>query len=228
MQFRRYAVYDLGPGPLAGFGADWLGWDARTGRAGPATGGGWTDVPRRYGFHATIKAPFRLAEGRSQAGLISAFDAFAAELAPVTIDGGLRLAALGGFLALVFDPQPAAVTQMAAAVVRGLDDWRAPLTDADRARRRPESLSPAQRENLERWGYPHVMDQFRYHMTLTGPLDAAEADAARRALSPRLEGLLPRPHRIDTLVLMGEDAEGRFHALHRATLDAQADLPISL
>ena len=37
-------------------------------------------------------------------------------------------------------------------------------------RRRPETLSPRQRELLHRRGYPFVMEEFRFHPRLTGGL----------------------------------------------------------
>ena len=221
--FRRFAVYDPGPAPLAGFGARWLGWDAAAGQSVPAkTPGAWTEPARRYGFHATIKAPFRLAEDVAPDALAQALQSLAATLPPVDLPDGLQLAALDGFLALIPVPQPMALTNMAAAVVRGLDDFRAPLTDADIARRRPETLTPKERANLDRWGYPHVMDDFRYHMTLTGPLSDSDLAQARAQLDAALTGLLPRPHQITELALTGEDADGFFHEISRFPLGCQA------
>jgi len=216
-EYRRYAVYDPGPAGLADFGAAWLGWDMLRGCETRGLGGALAATPRRYGFHATIKAPFRLAPGCSPDMLVAAFQQLCAGLPPVTAPG-LQLRRMAGVLALVFEPQPVAVTALAAEVVRGLDGFRAPLTPDERARRRPELLGAAQRALLDRWGYPWVMDEFRYHMTLTGPLSATAEAGARQRLQPLLEGLLPCPHPISALALMGEDAEGRFHLLHHAEL----------
>lgn len=229
--YRRFAIYDPGPKPLAAFGARWLGWDAGAGRPVPATVPAtapaaappiappvWTEAARRYGFHATIKAPFRLAEGVAPDALALELQSLAARLPPVLLPEGLRLAALDGFLALIPAPQPTALTEMAAAVVRGLDHLRAPLTEAEIARRRPERLSPQERANLDRWGYPYVMDDFRYHMTLTGPLAPPDQTQARAQLEAALTSLTPRPHPITELALMGEDADGFFHELARYPL----------
>ena len=71
---------------------------------------------------------------------------------------------------------------------------------------------------LQRWGYPHVMEEFRFHMTLTGSLPAAELAAVEAVLAPRLALLLPAPFAIDALTLLGEDADGRFHQISRAAL----------
>ncbi|HTZ38232.1 MAG TPA: DUF1045 domain-containing protein [Stellaceae bacterium] len=89
----RYAVYFVPePGaPLARFGAAWLGYDIAGGKAAarPALAGvpaerleAITAEPRRYGFHATLKPPFSLAEGTSAAALDAAVAALAARIAP--------------------------------------------------------------------------------------------------------------------------------------------------
>lgn len=217
--FRRFAIFDPGPAPLARFGARWFGWDAAGGQSMPALAPDHVvAAPRRYGFHATIKPPFRLADGRDVQGLMVALRRLAATLAPVSVPDGLTLTCLGNFVALVADPQPPDLTGVAARVVEALDGFRAPLTPEDRARRRPDGLSVAERHNLDAWGYPYVMDSFRYHMTLSGPLSPAQAAALIARLGPMVGAVLPAPHPIDTLALMGEDAAGRFHVLDRVSL----------
>ena len=71
--WRRHAIYFAPPAgsPLAEFGADWLGWDPATGRGRdgfdlpglPRRRAELVATPARYGFHATLKAPFRLGRG---------------------------------------------------------------------------------------------------------------------------------------------------------------------
>ena len=225
--FRRYAVYYTAPpGVLARFGAGWLGWDSAAGQVvdhpqvpglDPARVAALTDVPRRYGFHATLKPPFVLAGGSARA-LADDLAVLAAGLAPVELPGGLQLAELDGFIALIPSRQPAALTDLAAALVGGLDGHRAPLTPADRARRRPEQLNERQRELLDLWGYPFVMEEFRFHMTLTGPVTRAEGAEVAAILRSVMESILPRPHVIDAVTLSGEDDLGRFHDILRVPL----------
>ncbi len=204
----RYAIYWLPDGALGRAGADWLGWDARTG-AGDAAG-----APARYGFHATIVPPFRIV---GEVGdLARAARALAARQEPVDL-GRLTVRDLDGFLALVPSKNPAA---LAAAMVEGLYGFRAPLTEADLARRRAAGLTPAQDALLERWGYPYVMDEFRMHLTLTG---RAPADGAR-ARAEEAFGPLAGPHRIEALSLAGEDAEGRFHLVEDLPLGTRAGI----
>lgn len=231
-RFQRYAIYAMPAGALARAGAAWLGWDAPRGRAVdhprleglPRPIAEITARPRRYGLHATLKPPFRLAEGSSLAALMQDLAALCERLGPVTLEG-LRLARLGGFLALVPEAESAALQALAAASVTRLDRHRAPLTEAELARRRAgKALSPAQEGHLLRWGYPHVLDQFRFHITLTGPLPPAEAEVVAAVLRPWLAPHLPRPCVIDSLCLMGEDTGGMFHLIHRYPLGAGVNL----
>ncbi len=224
--FRRYAIFHTPPpGRLADFGAAWLGWDAAAGRSAshPAVAGlprpvaEITATPRRYGFHATMKPPFAVAQGTTPEELGRAFADFCARHGPVATDG-LTLTDAGGFVALTPLGDTAALDALAAAVVRDLDAFRAPPAPEALARRRAAGLDPVQERMLQRWGYPYVVEAFRFHMTLSGPVTPAEAEQIRAALGPLLAGLVPAPYPIDALSLLGEDAAGRFHLVARRSL----------
>lgn len=221
MAYTRYAVYVTPPpGAFAETAARWLGWDIAAGAPVPqesAAQVALTDTPRKYGFHATIKPPMRLSEGCDAAGLSAAFETHCARTAPVVLEG-LEVTALGRFLALTPRGDTTALGALAAQTVEALDSFRAPAPEDELARRRAAGLSPAQEENLLRWGYPYVMDQFRYHMTLTGKLPRKELPAQIEAARTTFAPVLPRPFVIDALTLAGEDENGRFHALTRVPL----------
>lgn len=221
----RYALYLMPEGPLGAFGAAWLGWDPVRGRAlppPPDAPPGWdkiTAAPRPYGFHATIKPPFRLAEGATPATLHAAAAALCAGLAPVAC-AGLSLGTLDGCLALLPDGDTGPLDRLAAQVVAELDSFRRPAPPDEIARRRAAGLTPRQDGHLLRWGYPYVMEDFRAHFTLTGHLEAAEADTISLHLRPGLAGLPLRPFRVDSLCLAGEQQGGGFRLLHRYPLSA--------
>lgn len=224
-QMKRYAVYYAPEaGPFANAAASWLGWDAVTGTAvaQPDLGleiAALTRDPRKYGFHGTLKPPFRLANGVTQADLsVAVAVATSARQLPAVEMPGLQFLDLGGFLALTPQGDTAALTDLAAEVVAQLDPFRAQLSEAEIARRHPERLSPRQRELLDRYGYPHVMEEFRFHLTLSNSLTEADHMRLRPIAEAHFIPHLPQPFRLNDLCLFGEAADGRFHLLHRYPL----------
>ena len=221
--FRRYAVYYTPPpGALADFGAGWLGWDVARGT--PAArildiddAEEITATPRRYGFHATLKPPFRLAEGCDVAELVTAVAEVAAAT-PAIRRARLHLERLGPVLALVPATDHAPFSRLADAMVRELDAFRLPPSQAEITRRRSPGLTPAQDAHLLRWGYPYVFEEFRFHMTLSGRLDPATAARVETALGPVLTKVVPDHFAITDVTLVGEDEDGYCHELHRYTL----------
>lgn len=215
----RYAVY-FAPdkySPWHDFGARWLGRDECDNSVlpqpvidalPPQLFSQITEEPRRYGFHATLKAPMRLAAGCDETGLMRRLNTLAATLKPVPL-GRLRAAVLGNFVALVPDTEPADLQALAAACVRELDDLRAPLLEAERARRRVDRLDARAVELLDLYGYPHVLERFRFHLTLTGPVDENVAQAVIRAVTPEIERLnTAAPLSLDRLCLFVEKTPG--------------------
>lgn len=225
-RMKRYAVYYAPPpGPFAERAGAWLGWDAARGMAvaQPRVPGlpmpleDLTAEPRRYGFHGTMRAPFRLAEGVDEAELHQQLAGLIPALRGVTLDG-LQLHHLDGFLALTPCGDVTALQGLARRIVEATDCLRAPLNDEDIARRKPESLTALQHAYLMRWGYPHVMELYQFHLTLTGRLIASDAAAIFPILQAHFAPVLPQPFVIDDLCLFGEDAQGRFHLMHRYAL----------
>lgn len=225
MGFTRFAVYYVPPrdSDLARFGAAWLGWDIDGAEPvdQPDIPGlePITRQPRRYGFHGTLRAPFRLAEGVSAAAVAAKLDELTEVCAPAQ-GGGLELARIGGFLALVpvsGGSGPDGIGRIAAACLRATDPLRAPPGAQELARRRRARLSPRQEALLQRWGYPYVLDQFRFHLTLTGPLPEAGIGLWRQRLAERLP-VLPVPFRLHSIALVGERPDGRFETIRRFAL----------
>ncbi|MEY8880698.1 DUF1045 domain-containing protein [Donghicola sp. XS_ASV15] len=218
--FKRYAIYYAPEATrFAEFGKRWLGWDPVAGCDIPHPPYGLpmddiTRTPRKYGFHGTIKPPFRLARGVDIGALHAAATALMAGMSTVRVEG-LKLTRIGGFLALVPEGDTAELRAMASKVVKALDAFRAPLTDADIARRNPARLSETQLDLLHRWGYPYVMEEFRFHLTLTSRVSPELAEQTRLVLEDTLPEVLPRPLKIRSLCLFGEADDGRFHMLHR-------------
>lgn len=179
----RYAVYAL-PGAL-GEGDDPAAVALRRAVEAWYAREGFRDLTvdaRRYGFHATLKAPFRLTEGRTEAELREAADAFAASRASIILPG-LQVQHLGGFRALLPHGEETGIRALADDAVRAFDVFRAAPDAADIRRRRPQRLPPRQRELFERWGYPYVLDEFRFHLTLTDGIPSERANEIDAALA---------------------------------------------
>jgi putative phosphonate metabolism protein len=200
----RYALY-FAPqrgSALSNLGAQWLGRDPESGAAlaqpklegwSPARVQELTDAPRHYGFHGTLKPPFHLAAGADLRELRGAVESFVARQAAFALPG-LALKAIGDFLALVPADTSPDLSRLAQACVIDFDSFRAPPEPAELAKRHAAGLSMRQGELLARWGYPYVMDEFRFHLTLTGPVkDAAERGRLAQALQPLLAPVLPHP-----------------------------------
>ena len=230
--FPRYAIYFAAgsDSALSRFGAELLGYDAYTGdelpfpREALEVAPDWRDVsadPRKYGFHATLKAPMALAAGRTDAELMAACAMFAgkARLIPTirpVVD------AISGFIAVIPAEPVDALQELAADCVREFDSFRAQLTAEDRARRRPEKLSERQRDYLDRWGYPYVMEEYRFHMTLTGRLDSERRGAILEMLRTRFATLRLGTLAIDRLSLFKQDdAKARFRIIGEWALARQ-------
>ncbi|MBU1358032.1 MAG: DUF1045 domain-containing protein [Gammaproteobacteria bacterium] len=167
----------------------------------------WTAAPRRYGWHATLRAPFKLA---AQADMASVRAALRLICKAASFDmPTLEVARIDDFLALVPHGDSGAIDAMAARCVIEMDSQAAPLDANDLARRRAAGLTPHEDALLERWGYPYVFDCFRFHMSLTGSLkDASPTTVAalHEAASDWFSGLPPL--RFDSVSLFGEPAPG--------------------
>ncbi len=224
-RFAIYAMPGTGPGDSRGTALrhraeQWLGRSVTGHPVTPAVPDGWTRAAvdaitvnaRRYGFHATLKAPFRLADGHAPGELDEALARFAASYQAATVPA-LSLARLGRFYALVPGAPAAPLYALADVVVTGFDQFRAPPSPAETTRRNPASLTPRQRELLAAWGYPYVLDEFRFHLTVTDQIppgrQAAVESTLTRWFAPDLGATVP----VDALALFTEPTAGAPFAL---------------
>jgi putative phosphonate metabolism protein len=228
----RYALYFVPPADSAlyRFGAGFLGYDCYTGERLrhpqdiALIASEWeqfTHEPRKYGFHATLKAPFRLLPPFTEMDLTAELERFA--VIPRTlpaIDPAVR--SLARFIAVVAAKPSVALDRLAADGVMAFDRFRRPLTSHEREQRLGAGLSERQIENLDRWGYPYVFEDFRFHLTLTGPIDAERRGSILALLQARFDDikgghLLP----ITRLSLVRQDAWSTpFRVVGQAALTA--------
>lgn len=229
----RYAIYwaPRRESALAAFGRAWLGRDAETGETfAPPSGGDiaaetWravTGEAAQYGFHATLKPPFRLAPGAALSDLEAGISLLASSIVPLP-PMHLHLASIGEFLALVPSDRQPMLQLLAARCVETLDEFRASPDDRELARRRAAGLSPRQEAMLRRWGYPYVMDEFRFHMTLTRRLAGEARSAFARVLAPLVDRACVTPVAIADLCLFEQAAlEAPFVVRRRFPLGVSA------
>lgn len=216
----RYAIY-FAPAlqsPWWKFGSQWLGRDEHLDRLVPQTTvpqmhaqelQRLTSHPRKYGFHATLKAPFGLQDSYTEDDLRARMQALARTMPPVSL-GPMHATALGNFVALVPVAPPEALSTLAAACVTELDDMRRPLNDDDLARRKSDTLDARGHELLHRYGYPLVMERFQFHFSLTGPVTAPYTQQVLMAVHNSVAQLNANaPLVLDRLCLFVERASGQ-------------------
>jgi len=215
----RYAIY-FSPRPgtaLYELGSQWLGRDAVDGRAltPPWLGNGlvqehWkaaTESPRRYGFHATLKPPFRLAEGVTCERLLAAVRLLAGQIRRF-VAPPLQVTPLGRFLALTLSEPSSELSQLAADCVSEFDCFRAPATETELRSRLHDAMTETERAHLYRWGYPYVFDTWKFHMSLTGSLPKEMLPPFERHLAAEFACVCGQPIPVDSICLFHEPAPG--------------------
>ena len=211
----RYAIY-FAPDtdtPLHRFGSTWLGRDAVSGAEvkqpkldgiDAARQAELTATANNYGFHATLKPPFHLRDRNTAEQLLEEAAAFAYGRAPFQI----RLVArdLSGFLALMQKESKAEMRELAADCVRHFDPMRALPSDAELEKRRAAGLSAQQEQMLQRWGYPYVMGEFRFHMTLSKRIkDDSERNALVQEILKHGAEALATPVTVDAISIFHQE-----------------------
>lgn len=208
----RYAIY-YAPEPggaLEVFGRTWLGEKGapaaeKNGGISPARLAQVTEAPRLHGFHGTLKPPFSLNPSNTREGLLAAARVFARSLAPVEIPP-LELVVIGKFIALTPVAESAALERLAAACVRAFEGFRTPLSLEEENEYKRNKLTVHQEQMLEHWGYPYVMEEFRFHMSLTDRIDDdGERDAVMNLLSTLAKPVLGKPILIRDVVVFAQD-----------------------
>jgi len=234
----RYAVYyaPRGDDALAVEASQWLGYSPDTGRPRPHPRlsllpperlSEITAEPRVYGFHGRASADMLLAvadeaersRSSGQAALFGGDD----HATPA-----LRLAELGGFLALVPPERCDPLQDLADRCVIEFDEFRRPAGEDELARRRRAGLTPRQDQLLLRWGYPYVLEEWRFHLTLTGRIaDPAEREAVKTVLAQRFRAFIDRPLQVRDLCVFRQPGPGRpFTVLARFQLGGGRVVPV--
>ena len=188
--------------PLWTLGSAWLGRDAETGAAcaQPALPGiaELTAAPRRYGFHATLRPPMQLATGWDE--FREAAAAIARATRPFALPP-LEIAELYGFLALREAAPCAGLQALADRCVELTNRHRLKPAPDELQRRRGAGLSARQEAMLQTWGYPYVMQEWFFHMTLTRRLAPHERGAVRACAEAHFAAALNMPRVVNSICI---------------------------
>ncbi|CAB3809500.1 DUF1045 domain-containing protein [Paraburkholderia fynbosensis] len=200
----RIALYYAPPSASAWWqaGSEWLGRDAESGQSMepprvPALAqpvASLTVAPRRYGWHGTLVPPFHIAEGGTRDEVVAAAKAWAKKISSFNVP--MQAAEMDRFVALrAAQPEhDEVIRDIAASALHALASLRARPSHEDTQRRLASGLNARQLALLHEWGYPYVLDEFRFHMTLSDSIDSAPLRAAIRTLwRARSETLGPLP-----------------------------------
>lgn len=228
----RYAIYytPASDSPLARFGASWLRRDhlgvdftdhMEIVQLSDQRQFEMTQTPRHYGFHATLKPPFRTHQGVGFEVIDEALQEFASHHKPFEVPA-LELSILDGFIALRPRQDSKKLLNFAAKCVRAFDQFRISPTDRERAKCFQLNLTDRQKQHFKDWGYPYVMEDFRFHMTLTDRLDVLEQESVLQGLSEKTTCVLNgKPWMLDSVTLVKQSTStSRFKDLKRYPLTA--------
>jgi len=228
INFSRYAVY-YSPSEgsaLFKFGASWLGWDTIKAKkvARPIFENlsfeitEITEFQSRYGFHGTLKPPFALVKNRSLFELKHALSKLVGTIRQFEIPE-MSLKVVDGFVALVPKVKNDRIGFLANKCVEYLDNFRELESIEEIEKRRAVELSSSQEYNLKKWGYPYVMNDFKFHLTLSGKLKLEVANAVIEFLNSELQCVLNSPFPVDAICLFGERAsDQKFQLIKRFPL----------
>jgi hypothetical protein len=209
----RYAIYYAPePGsPLDVFGRTWFdeknnGNAAAIAKLNPKRLAELSEGSRRYGFHGTLKPPFGLNPSASVESLLNAARVFARTLSPVEIPP-LELAIIGKFIAFTPTAQSAALEKLSAACVRAFEAYRVPLTEEQLESYKLNRLTVHQEQMLAHWGYPYVMEEFRFHISVTDRIDDPhEREEIIDALEKVAKPILGKPVVVRHLTVFSQEA----------------------
>jgi hypothetical protein len=226
----RYAVFFVpsSHSDLYRFGSSVVGYDCYTGatvdhpvefNTNPVAWRKITEEPRRYGFHATLQGPFYLSPSCTEAQLVNAVHSFAGlGYAVPTIKPAVQM--LSGFAAIVpLKPEPN-LDALVTSCTTIFEAYRAPMTPQERARRIALGLNRSQIQNLDRWGYPFALSNFRFHMTLTGQIQASRREEILAVIKKCFRRMLGnRQISVDRIALVKRESSlASFRVVSQVTL----------
>ncbi len=229
--YSRYAVFYLPPSdsPLADFGAQWFGYDIRTGKfREPIQTTTFdlkelTKISHRYGLHATLKAPFRLKKKYDLSNLFKRVEKQASKSEPFTYPS-MKITQLAGFPALMPKHNRAKMVHLEERLVHKLNKFGKKPDQSTSDRRRKVKLNALEQEYFRLYGYPYVLDHFRFHLTLCDKAERSTRSVISSFLEENYSEVLTSSLEVREIAVVGErKSDGYFEELERFALRSGFD-----
>jgi hypothetical protein len=107
--------------------------------------------------------------------------------------------------------------------VTDFDAFRRPASAEELARRRMSGLTDRQERHLLNWGYPYVFEDFLFHVTLTGRIEADEAADLLKYFAGVFADIASAPFDLAEIALFAQDSvDVPFYQHRRFKLGAAA------
>jgi hypothetical protein len=228
-KYNRFAIYFMPQSESLFYdlGIRWFGWDPLRGSEVNGLHNKGTDEhllviekARKYGLHATLKAPFRLRKGCELDDLISFFQDTCTRY-DGCIFNNISIKKISDFIAITPNSDTTKIHSLAADIVKEFDQFRDELNESDIEKRNLSSYSLRQKEYFYSWGYPYVFEEFKFHMTLGKLSHSKDGTAEEKICNEYFQEIISKPMKIDNLCLMGEDQNGMFHILENTIINCK-------
>jgi len=229
-KYSRYAIYYAPPkeSNLEEFGRYWFGWDPINAksinnkqRINYLNGFGIKNlknidknvlIAKKYGFHGTLIPPFKLNKNYSTNTLFKKTEEIAKKLKKFKFYK-FKLKKINNFYAFVQNKKNNNINKLSNRLVRELFKFRSPLTKKEIDRRNPSKLSKLQLNILYKWGYPYLMSEFNFHMTLASEVTGNKLYLELKKIERNKEIILNEINNFDKIYIFGENQKGMFENL---------------
>ena len=234
-KYSRYAIYYAPPkeSSLEEFGRYWFGWDPLNAklinnkqRINYLNGFGIKNlknidknvlIAKKYGFHGTLIPPFKLNKNYSTNTLFKKTEEIAKKLKKFKFYK-FKLKKINNFYAFVQNKKNNNINKLSNRLVRELFKFRSPLTKKEIDRRNPSKLSKLQLNILYKWGYPYLMSEFNFHMTLASEVTGNKLYLELKKIERNKEIILNEINNFDKIYIFGENQKGMFENLENFSL----------
>ena len=178
----------------------------------------YCEQPAKYGFHATLKAPFRLKRNVKTKNFYDVISHIATQHSRFKIKG-LKIVYSKKFTFITSRKPNKLLINLESDLVKHLDTFRAELNKTEIKKRIPDSLTFKQNKYLKEWGYPFVFDQFKFHMTLMNQNNNKLSNKQKLELEKLIYKISNNVIEFNEISLLGENKNGHFEEIKRFKLN---------